>query len=90
MHHLITKKCPFPNLRYHSWDLRFINSPYDISPFFILSMYFGEKIKKKLNTKSVKPILKYLLGIKTSLSLKHKLNKIYREMFFDILVLQLE
>ncbi len=84
-HNLKGQKCPFPNLRYHNWDLRFrahspfsnwTNDPYD-DVFFSVDVDTHKAIKKCDHAS----VVKYLLGFPLPEAKREKIDDIFQEHF---------
>jgi hypothetical protein len=84
-HNLQGQKCPFPNLRYHNWDLRFrahspfsnwTNDPYD-GVFFSGDSETHDDIRRINHTS----VVKYLLGFSLPEPTREKIDDVFQEYF---------
>lgn len=84
-HNIGGHKCPFPNLRYHNWDMRFRThtpwsswtaDPYD-EVFFSVNVDTHKAIKKCDHAS----VVKYLLGFPLPEANREKIDDIFQEHF---------
>jgi hypothetical protein len=79
--------CRFPNLRYHSWDLRFTKTEHDLSILAEISMTYDVQLYSfaKTNSVSGRQLTQFLMGRPLTRNIDEKIKRMYYRFYGKVL-----